>query len=64
MGEIQPSIQFGKVSTGGVKWEISPQWDTIVSNHPREVDKGISIQTNASAYASIFMLVLQFHLLQ
>lgn len=64
MGEIQPSIQFCKVTTASVKWEISPNSDTIVSNHTREVNKGICSQSNASAYTSIFMLVLQFHLLQ
>ena len=64
MGDIQPSIQFGKVPIGSVKWEISPNRDTIVSNHTREVNKGICSQSNASAYARIFMQVLQFHLLQ
>ena len=41
MGEIRPSIQCSKVPTCSVKREISPNKDTTVSNHTREVNKGI-----------------------
>lgn len=61
--ETKSSIALGEVSSGSVEGKISSKSKSVVSNHSREINKGICSQTYTCAYPSILMLVLEFHLL-
>lgn len=58
----QACIQFSNISWSSVERQICPKWEFVISNNAREVNKGAGSQTNASAYSSIFMLILEFNL--
>jgi len=59
----QPCIVFSEVPSSSIKWEIRPKRNNITPDHAWEVNNGICSQPKASAYPSILMLVLEFHLL-
>ena len=58
----QACIQFSNVSWSSVKWQIYSKWEFLISNNTSEVNNGVGSRTNASAYSSIFMLILEFNL--